>query len=189
MDRRSSNHRRRSNQELLAQIEELENKIDRRSRSSVFDCYTRSALDDLIKDLPTADMSVVYFDVDDMKRHNTVYGKTVVNDKIRASIAGRSLDMVVAQWFSGDEFVCIIPSIDALGYARRTQERFHSNDLTATFVILELSTPIDTTGTIDIADNVCAKLKERGIKNIIGDYRLFPERMYIISTEEEVSCD
>jgi len=155
-------------------IKALETRVSELSVSPWFGCLTRNALDVAIRAIDTADLWVCFFDIDRLKQANERWGKLTTSNKIAASIKPRSSDLlaeyhlpIVGQWFSGDEFVAILPEADVLGYAQRVQKALHSEELSATFVLVSCGYMVNTYLTINYADKVASYVKADGHRNLI----------------------
>ncbi len=161
------NRRRPATDALEARIAELEAIIARRSMSSAFGCLTRSAVEDELTSRDLAGMALVYFDVDNMKTHNAVRGKTGVNLAIAYAIKTRGDDIIIGQWFSGDEFIALVPVDDALGYAQRVQARFADANMSATFVIKTIPDDANVLELAQAADDLATNIKNAGVRAVI----------------------
>lgn len=183
-----NNRRRISAKQLEAELAALNAKLAIYQRSVSFGCYTRQALNiDILPTFDTTGITLVYIDIDGLKQLNDQYGKELridpakpcVNERIATSLAAmRSDDVIIGQWFSGDEFIALVPSNDADGYAARLQAALISNGVTATFVILDYNASVPLVNAIDKAETICATLKAAGLRNqihnrliTIGAYR------------------
>ena len=160
---------------LTARINDLEAKIRYLSISPAFGCLTRPALNLLLLSMDTSDLYACYFDIDHMGEHNKVHGKPRLNAIITHVIKPRHNDivaegrspMVVAQWFSGDEFVGIFARHDALGYAQRCQRGFHRYQMSATFVLTPLNYQPSAIASIEYADDTATVAKRHNRRNCI----------------------
>ena len=110
--------------------------IARLSVNRWFGCLTRNALDLALETTDRAGKAVVYFDIDRLKAANSTYGKEEVSRRIREVFAQmRHDDIILGNWFSGDEFVAIVPMADAIGFAKRMQASLRQQALSATFLV------------------------------------------------------
>ena len=175
------NRRQQRNAELEAKIAELERKIGHYQRSSAFGCYTRAALEiDILPTFDTTGLTLVFLDIDHLKALNDRYGKAVrknadqlcVNERISAAFAAmRSADVLIGQWFSGDEFIALVPDIDASGFASRLRFELGLYAITATFVIAPIWHTQPLIETINAADNTASWYKAQDKRNSIHDTR------------------
>jgi GGDEF domain-containing protein len=164
----------------IAELAALRAKLAVYQRSPSFGCYTRQALDlDILPNFDPTGFDLLYFDIDSLTKLNDQYGKAerkhadlaCVNERIAASFAAmRSADIIIGQWFSGDEFIALIPSDDAYGFANRLADVLRSNGVTATMVLITLAGR-SIRLTIDAADNLTSAAKHIGLRNRIHDYR------------------
>lgn len=141
-----------------------EQKLQYLSVNRAFNVQVRLALDLYLAEHNTHSQAFIYFDLDNMKLANSIYGKQAVNDKIRAALQFRSTDTVIGQVYSGDEFVAIVPHEDAYGFARRLQNSLTDHGLSATILITDESD-------LDKGDELVAAFKDKGIKAVIIDTR------------------
>lgn len=142
--------------------------IERLSISPVFGCLTRNALDIQLEILDLTDKSIVFFDIDSLKAANVAWGKELVNFKITQSLrAHRFSDLVVGQWFSGDEFVAIVPTGDSVGFAERILKALQFRQMSATFIIAECDPTINVHQLVERCDKRADHEKGAGNKGQI----------------------
>lgn len=154
---------------LRAEIVRLREIIERRSIYPPFGCYTRAALDDALRDQMLDNYGIAFFDLDEMKRHNTERGKQAVNASIRYAITLREHDIAtVGLWFSGDEFVILAPASDIRGLCERIQRRFLECGMSATFAYTDLLDGDDINNVVSALDTFVQQMKST---NRRGDIR------------------
>jgi GGDEF domain-containing protein len=163
MQHNNEARRRTDRNEVDARITELENKIAQLQRSPVFGCYSRAGIEDVLAGADLSDRAVVYFDIDNMKQANEQHGKTGVNLKIRAALGGvRETDIVIGQWFSGDEFIALVTLADAFGFVTHLRAAFIREGLGATFAVLSIADGIEAA--TERADQLITASKVAGRK-------------------------
>lgn len=175
------NRRQRHTASLQDEITRLRDQIKKYQRSAVFGCYTRQALDlDILPTFDPAGFDLLYFDIDGLTRLNATYGKAErkiadvpsVNERIAASLAAmRRDDIIVGQWFSGDEFIALVPAADLVGFAKRLADVLRSNGITATMTLASIPADLGLTLAIDAADTLTAGAKSLGLRDRIHDMR------------------
>lgn len=155
-------------------IAELERIVDRLSISPWFNCLTRVALNEVLTTIDVNHLWLCYFDVDKLKYANEKWGKIVASQNIAQAIKPRAYDIlgehrvpIVGQWFSGDEFVALLPQVDVLGYANRVQRGLHRYQMSATFVLLPSSHKLTVFDSINYAENVIKLLKGKNLRNLV----------------------
>ncbi len=107
--------------------------LDYISRSRWTGKLTREALDWYVAhELDrTAVNAVIYFDVDNLRRHNDELGKVVSTLKMRNGLRGTD---VIGHCWSGDEYCAITSYYDAPGLVERIREQFAAEGMTITTV-------------------------------------------------------
>src|SRR4051812_411795 len=106
-------------------IAELHQKCQRLSISKSFGCLNRNGLDEAISDIDLTGFSLVYIDVDDLKLNNRKFGKPGVNTRTKEAIHMRRwYDVIIGQWFSGDEFAAFVETEKAFDFALWLQANF-----------------------------------------------------------------
>lgn len=168
-------HRRRYDTDAETRIAELERQnallremIARRSIYEPYGCLTRAAIDDFIAETDFDGYGVAFFDLDEMKRHNTDRGKTAVNASIKYSIAVRGDDVAtIGLWFSGDEFVIFAPAGDIAGLCQRIQQRFNDCGMSATMAYTQLTHGDRMYHVIDALDAITQQTKNNGARGTI----------------------
>lgn len=173
----ATNRRRTNTSELEAEITRLRDALADHQISEAFGCYTRKALTrDLLPSFDARGFAIIYFDIDGLTQLNAAYGKAErkaadipsVNERIFAALAtARLADVLIGQWFSGDEFVALVPAADAYGFTLRLQAALRSNGITATFVLQVYDHSITLREAIDLADNDTSKYKSAGLRDRI----------------------
>lgn len=134
--------------------------IARLSTNVWFGCLTRQALDLALEATDLTGKAIVYFDIDRLKAANERWGKAESSRRIREALACRAEDVILGNWFSGDEFAAIVPTTDALGFARRIQAELQAREMSATFLVW-------TRRDMDAAEIGLAAIKDRGIRAAI----------------------
>lgn len=166
---RTSNRRRDRIAALEAKIAEMQATIDRRSTYRPYGCLTRVAVEDMLTNRDFEGFALAYFDMDEMKRHNSEIGKTAVNAIIKHGIAGRSEDVMIGLWFSGDEFVMLAPREDIFGRCARILARLKERGMSATFVIAH-DIEGDVFALINALDAKTQEIKDNGGRGRIWGY-------------------
>lgn len=158
-------------QRRIAQLEQI---VDRLSINPWFNCLTRTALNEVLSTIAVDDLWLCYFDVDLLKKWNDIYGKIIASQNIASSIKPRSDDIlgdgkqpVVGQWFSGDEFLALLPPDNVLGYAQRVQKRLARYGMSATFILLPANYRYGVFASIDYAEGAVSLIKAKGHRGII----------------------
>lgn len=130
-----------------------------------FGCLTRPALVQELRRLEVdrSDLSLVYFDIDNLKDCNNRWGKDGSSMRIRAGLRGFDL---LGSWFSGDEFVAVVPDDDARGLAERFQRQLRENGMSATFLIAKYN----DLASIDAAEERLCRIKNV-VKGCVIDQR------------------
>jgi hypothetical protein len=140
-----------------------------------FGCLTKAGL--LALHTYTEGMSIVFCDVNGMHAANKKYTYAGVDRRIKASIGCRETDTVAAQWMSGDEFLFVVPTEDAEGFAARIAQAFIDNGLSAMFGIAELTQDLDASvmAAADVVvaqkatrDNTWIRRAVRWVKKLLG---------------------
>lgn len=129
----------------------LQEKCQRLAISRHFDCLNRNGLDELLYDLDCAGLALVYADVDDLKAANLKWGKLNSSARIAQAIKMRNTDIVLGQWFSGDEFAAFVPIDDAYAFALHWQSNFKAVDMGISICI----TPIKLGASIECLADQC----------------------------------
>lgn len=164
-------------QDLLDRIAVLEARTQRLSVSPN-GYLTRPALEILLESindrLYSPDSSLVFlgWDIDGMKQCNSTWGEPGTNQRlssVRHHPTIRAID--IGTVWSGDEYMAVVESSDALGLATRLQEIMHQNDLSATFIILDPRDYTDWCSAIDAQRELCGVHKSRNERDSIHDYR------------------
>jgi len=173
----AKNRRRTNTSKLEAEITRLREALADHQISEAFGCYTRKALTrDLLPSFDARGFAIVYFDIDGLTQLNNAYGKAErkhpavphVNERIFAAFAAmRTADVLIGQWFSGDEFVALVPAADAYGFTLRLQAALRANGITATFVLQVYNHSITLRQAIDLADNETSRYKSAGLRDRI----------------------
>lgn len=158
-------------QRRIAQLEQI---VDRLSINPWFNCLTRTALNEVLNTIAVDDLWLCYFDVDRLKHWNDIYGKIAASQNIARSIKPRGEDIlgdgkqpVVGQWFSGDEFLALLPHDNVLGYAQRVQRNLARYKMSATFVLLPANHRSTVFASIDYAEGTTSLIKAKGHRGII----------------------
>lgn len=149
-------------------LETLTAKCQRLQTSRWFGCLTRNGLDEAITELDLTGLCLVYWDVDDLKRANELWGKPESSARIANAIKMRGSDIICGQYFSGDEFMAFIPVDEALGFVRRLRMNFAAVDMSATYVIAENLTDFDIDVLGDQCDAFVTLLKSLDLKGTMG---------------------
>lgn len=121
--------------ELEGIVARLERELDAACHSDVFGCLNRAGLLRTLERLDLTGLACVYWDLDDLKVYNDLYGKPGVNDRVKAAITARDIDFVAGQVFSGDEFSAFPFEADAEPFADRLLKELHARGLSATFAV------------------------------------------------------
>jgi len=171
------NRRRTKTSELEAEITRLRAVISEYQISDSFGCYTRKALTiDILPSFDARGFAISYFDIDGLTQLNEAFGKAerkytdvpCVNERIFTAFAAmRTADVLIGQWFSGDEFVALVPAADALGFTQRLQAALRAQGVTATFVLQVYDHSIALRAAIDLADNETSRYKAAGLRDRI----------------------
>lgn len=166
-------------QELLDQIAVLKAQ-NRMLSSNHLGCLTRPALDIMLDDMSdrvydtSSQLVFVGWDIDGMKQANAQWGETGVNDRLLKaynSIRSTDLSMSIGTVWSGDEYMAIVDSYDAIGMAQRVQSALHDNGLSATFVIIDPRDYANWRDTVDSQRDLCGYHKHLGERDSIHDHR------------------
>jgi predicted signal transduction protein with EAL and GGDEF domain len=153
---------------LEAELARLRAENARLARSLSFGCLNRNALQELLPDVDCVTMCAVYWDLDRFKNHNTIKGKKATNREITEILgAFRDSDIIIGQWFSGDEFVAIVPIVDAMGFAQRIVQAFKRYDYEMTVVIFMLDADQNIFDQIDQAEALVSIAKARNLRSNI----------------------
>ncbi len=155
--------------QLQARIVELTAIVDRLRMSVWFGCLNRNGLNEALKTLTLDTVWFDYFDVDNLRGMNDLYGKPRSSQMIAECIQPRTTDVLAfakqpttGQWFSGDEFVTVCWSRqDAIGYAQRVQGLMHDHGFSATHVVLPALYKGTISATLEYADAVITYLKKK----------------------------
>lgn len=177
-----TNRRRTRNTVLADEIKRLNQLVDAyRTSRSTFGTLTRQALDiEILPSIDTSTLALVYFDIDRLRYLNEEYGKAErkqpdqpsVNERIAAAFAlMRAEDVIIGQWFSGDEFIALVPDQDVLGFTDRLQAQLRANGVTATFLIVTIWQDRPLEESIHAADNSVSGLKRLNLRDSIHDWR------------------
>lgn len=161
--------------ELLDRVAILESHNRRLSKNQL-GCLTRPALEIMLESIndrlfnPSSSLVFLGFDIDGMKAANTLYGEPSTNERLN-----RSFDTVraydIGTVWSGDEYVIVVESSDAIGLASRLQSALHDNDLSATFVIVDPRDYNDWQDAIASQRDLCGYHKHLGQRDSIHDHR------------------
>lgn len=154
---------------LENRVKELEAVAERLRVSPWFGCLNRNGLDEALALINLDNAWFDYFDVDNLRGLNDLYGKPYASQLIFDSIPPRATDLIAyvsypttGQWFSGDELVTVCwDKADAIGYAQRTQQRMHERNFSATHVILPALYKGSAHATLEYADNIVTHLKKK----------------------------
>lgn len=141
-----------SNTLLTERIRELEAKVARLERSIWFGCLTRNGLDEVLQTLDVSGLALVYFDIDNLTLCNDRWGKPESSRRVAWALQMREADVTIGQWFSGDEFISLVPAVDAYGYTQRLLSRLKAQSMSATFVIVALDQGSDINALAQEAD-------------------------------------
>jgi GGDEF domain-containing protein len=109
-------------------IAELEALVDRLTHDASYGCLSRAGFE--LQWQPGG--AIVFGDIDHMHRLNHDLGYETVNEMIRDALAAlrlRADTFVAGRWFSGDELVWAVPSLDAHAFAERVRAAFASYGL------------------------------------------------------------
>ncbi len=163
--------------ELLDRIAVLEARTQRLSVSPN-GYLTRPALEVLLESIndrlydPMSNLVFLGWDIDGMKACNSTWGEPSTNQRlssVRHHPTIRHID--IGTVWSGDEYMAVVESGDAIGLAERLQEIMHTQGLSATFVILNPRAYPDWTTAIDAQRELCGAHKAAGERNAIHDHR------------------
>ena len=106
-----------SNAELLSAKEDLQSLLDRDLLTGVFN---RRALSAVLRESQASGATILFFDLDDFKKINDTHGHLVGDECLKRFARAlqesfRAGDHVIR--YAGDEFIVIVPDIDAVGVA------------------------------------------------------------------------
>jgi GGDEF domain-containing protein len=153
---------------LRRDLAAAEQKIAERSMSPWFGCLNRNGLDAALVSADLTGMAVVYWDLDSLKACNDLWGKSTSSQKVASALSEmRKDDVIVGQWFSGDEFLALVPFSDAMGFAQRMLHALQHQEMSATFVITPLFTGIDLFQIGEDSDEMVNKAKKNGNRGSI----------------------
>lgn len=160
---------RKSDLNVLDRLAQYPDILHRLAISPVFGVPTRSALEVALLDFDLTGLALVYFDIDQLKQANELWGKVVSSRKIATALHARATDLLIGQWFSGDEFLALVPIQDATAYAEVLLASFKAQSMSATIVIIDptllpVMTIIQLT---DYADEVVTTMKKAGLRGVI----------------------
>lgn len=143
---------------------------------TVFGCLTRQALEVLHKDEEYS--SLIFFDIDHMHDLNEQFGYEEVNNRIRHVLGnirhgldGRADDLVVSRWFAGDEFVILVKSGIAYGFAHRLMKDFKDVGISITCGITHSVIAGDFKSTVQPAADAVQKYKSWDLRGTITTIR------------------
>lgn len=130
-------------------LESLQQEIDRLTLENqrlrlcpCFEVYTRAAIEISWQSMLWADLAVIYADLDNLKALNSRHGHEGANTRIKSALGQvRSSEILSGRWYSGDEFVFIVPAIEANQATARIQQLFRDQGLSATFGIARCICP------------------------------------------------
>ena len=163
-------------EELLDRIAILESQVARLSTNQL-GCLTRPALELFLESIndrlfdPSSELVFVGWDIDSMKAANTTYGEPGTNARLYRSYDPILQHDAIGTVWSGDEYIAVVSSSDAIGFASRMQDNLRTNDLSATFVIVNPRDYADWNEAIDEQRVLCGQHKAAGERNSIHDHR------------------
>ena len=128
---------------MLAQWQKARHKIASLTTCPTYGCLTRQGIDmEWERRRDRSKYSVIFFDIDGMKQHNTDWGYSEVNRKIAAVMGQvRADELRLGRWFSGDEGVGVCLASEAWQLCDRLQRAFIGQEMSATFAIAPCSSP------------------------------------------------
>jgi len=119
---------------LQARIAELEAALRAAHTDPQFEVLSRAGIDHRWHLRPANADAVIFFDIDDIHRHNQQWGYAGTDARIRAVMLQVG-HVWLFRWFSGDEFGLLCAAPDAPGFAGRVKRLLHEEGMTATFGI------------------------------------------------------
>ena len=162
--------------ELLDRIALLESHIARLSTNQL-GCLTRPALELFLGSIndrlydPSSELVFVGWDIDGMKQANTQYSEPGTNDRLFRSYNPILQHDAIGTVWSGDEYIAVVSSSDAIGFAQRMQDNLHTNGLSATFIIVNPRDYADWNEAIDTQRVLCGQHKAAGERDSTHDHR------------------
>jgi GGDEF domain-containing protein len=164
------------NLQLIKRINDLETQLERKNQqlervttSTWFGCLTRNGVDEVLLSADLTGLSLVYFDLDELKKANDKWGKPESSRRVAEVISQlRSADIIIGQWFSGDEFLCLVPSSTAAGFAHRCLSLLHEQEMSATFVIVNIKAHSNIPKIGEACDKIVNACKKRGRRGSIN---------------------
>ena len=126
---------------LPTDVNVLQNMLVAAYTNHNFGCLTKAGI--LALHTYSEGKAVVFCDINGMHAANKQFGYAGVDARIKAAIACRNTDEAAAQWFSGDEFIFIVPADDAEGFVSRIAQGFIDNELSAMFGVAELTQDLE----------------------------------------------
>lgn len=122
------------NAALQVRVAELEAELQDAHTDAQYAILTPFGIDHRWHERPANADTVIFFDIDDLHRHNAQWGYAGTDAHIRA-VMSQIDHFWVFRWFSGDEFGLLCSSADAVGYAERVKRLLEAEGMTATFGI------------------------------------------------------
>ena len=119
---------------LQVRISELEGELEAAHKDPEFLILNRTGIDARWHHRPHNVDTVIFFDIDNIHRHNEQWGYADTDARIRA-VMSRINHVWLFRWFSGDEFGLLCSALDAPGFAARVERLLQAEGMTATFGI------------------------------------------------------
>lgn len=157
--------------ELRRMVAMLERKLAFATHCRHFGTQTRQGLELALEGADLTGHAIVFFDIDNLKSFNALHGQPEANRLIGQVIQARAGDLLVGQWYSGDEFVAFIPEPDALGFAQRLLSGLRAVGSSATLCMASWRSDMPTIQQVDMLTDLCVGAKTRGEKGRIYDFR------------------
>lgn len=124
---------------LKDKIAALERQLAFHRTCPVYGILTRSAVEEAWeqqKRLPN--LAIAFLDIDDLKQKNSELGQDETNRRINAAFAmARSGEVLVARFFSGDEFVILTPRSQIVRACDRAMTALRDRGVGATATIVQ----------------------------------------------------
>jgi GGDEF domain-containing protein len=145
--------------ELEAENARLRETVERLAHDPVYGCYTRAGFELQWQ----GGGAIVFGDIDHMHRLNNDLGYAQVNEMIAGALSElktRDDTITAARWWSGDEIIWALPSLDAHAFAERARAVFAAHGLGITLGVALAGDDLQTAVQI-AADKVQAAKRRR----------------------------
>lgn len=139
--------------QLLQRIKELEEEVEFLSMSPSYQVLTRGAIERKWSTIDKYGKSMILFDIDHLHHLNETFGHDEMNRKIKLGLDCVRSSELLGLVFSGDEFVIIVPNVDAELASSRIRESFGNYGITLTIAVAKIKTT-------DFQSNYQALLKQ-----------------------------